>query len=53
MKNKKTKGKGMFALTCILTFIISFLGSAVFKITYKPAWSKKYTVEWSDFIGTV
>ncbi|MFP4977801.1 alpha/beta hydrolase [Paenibacillus sp. CN-4] len=54
MRNKKQKGnkRGMFVIVCILAFIISFAGSAVFKLTYKPSAFKKYTVEWSDAIGT-
>lgn len=52
IKGKK-KGKGMFIFICILVFIISFVGSAIFKMTYKPKWSKKYSVEWNDSIGTV
>ena len=53
MKKEKKKGKGMFIFICILAFIISFAGSALFKITYQPKWAKKYSVDWSDSIGTI
>lgn len=43
----------MFIFICILAFIISFVGSAIFKMTYKPRWTKKYSVDWDDSIGTI
>ena len=43
----------MFIFICILAFIISFVGSAIFKITYQPKWAKKYSVDWNDSIGTI
>lgn len=43
----------MFIFICILVFIISFVGAIVFKITYKPNWSKKYSVDWNESIGTI
>ena len=53
MKKEGKKGRIMFIFVCILAFIISFVGSAIFKMTYKPKWSKKYSVDWNDSIGTV
>lgn len=53
MKKERKKGKTMFVFICILAFIISFVGSAIFKMTYRPKWTKKYSVEWNDSIGTV
>ena len=53
IKKEKKKGKGVFIFICILAFIISFFGSAIFKITYKPKWAKKYTVDWNDSIGKI
>lgn len=41
----------MFVFICILAFIVSFAGSAIFKMTYVSPEMKKYTVEWSDEIG--
>ena len=54
MKNKK-KGKEtvIFVLICICAFIVFFMASAIFKISLKPSWAKKYTIEWNDSIGTV
>ena len=54
MKTKK-KGKrtAMFVFICICCFMISFIASAIFKVSYKPSWTKKYTVEWDDSIGIV
>ena len=51
--SEKKRGKGMFVFICILVFIISFAIGVVTKMTIKPAWSKKYSVEWSDEIGTL
>lgn len=52
MSEEKKKGKGMFIFICILVFSISFtMGIASKRI--KPAWSKKYSVKWSDEIGTL
>ena len=51
-KKEKQKGKrtGMFVLLCIAVFIVSVIGSAIFKMTYTPAAMKKYSVAWSDQI---
>ncbi|MBP3255616.1 MAG: alpha/beta hydrolase [Clostridia bacterium] len=51
--SEKKRGKGMFVFICILVFIISFAIGVVTKMTIKPAWSKKYSIEWSDEIGTL
>lgn len=54
MKNKK-KGKknGMFMLLCILVFVLSFVGSALFKMNYQSSDMRKYSVDWNESIGTV
>lgn len=53
-KNKKKGNKrGMYILLCIITFIVSFAGSAVFKMVHTPSKLKEYTVDWKDEIGTV
>lgn len=51
MSKMKKKGRGMFIFICILVFLVSFTGSAIFKMTYVSPKMKKYTVEWSDKIG--
>lgn len=49
----KTKmGKIGFIFLCILIFLVAFIGSVIFKVRHKPAWAQKYSVEWSDEIGT-
>ena len=53
MKKEGKKGRIMFVFVCILAFIISFVGSAIFKMTYKPKWTKKYSVDWNESIGTI
>ena len=50
---KEKKGKGMFIFICILVFIFSFIIGIVSKTAIKPAWSKKYTVEWTEKNGTL
>lgn len=52
-EEEKKKGKGMFLFICIciLAFIISF-GIGIASKGFKP-WAKKYSVEWSESIGTV
>ena len=50
---KEKKGKGMFIFICILVFIFSFIIGIVSKTAIKSAWSKKYTVKWTDEIGTL
>lgn len=38
---------------CIIVFIIALIVGVATKFVIKPAWSKKYNVEWSDKIGTL
>lgn len=37
----------------ILAFLLSFGAGIVSKTTIKPAWSKEYSVQWSDALGTL
>lgn len=55
MKKDKQRGNktGMFVLLCIVAFIVSFVGSVIFKMTYTSPELKKYSVDWNDAIGTV
>lgn len=45
--------RGRFILLCVLVFVVVFIASAIFKMTYTPEWSKKYTVDWGETIGTI
>ncbi len=53
MSKAKKKGKVMFVFICIIAFIVSFVGSVIFKMTYTSPELKKYTVQWSDEIGKI
>lgn len=52
MKERKGNKRGMFVIVCIGVFLISFVGSALFKMTYKSPELRKYSVEWNDEIGS-
>ncbi len=45
--------RGLFIIVCILVFIVSFIGSALFKVTYTPSWAKNYTVDNFEEVGKV
>lgn len=51
MSKVKKKGRIMFVLVCMIAFVVSFVGSAVFKIFYTPRELRKYKVNWSEEIG--
>ena len=51
MSRVKRKGKVRFILICVIAFVVSFVGSAAFKMVYTPRELRKYTVNWSDEIG--
>lgn len=53
MRSKKKKGRGMFVLICIATFIVAFGIGAISKIAVKPSWTKKYSVQMTNEIGKV
>lgn len=44
---------GKFVGISILVFIVALIIGAITKVAIKPSWSKKYSVEWSDEIGTL
>lgn len=52
MSNEKVKGRGLFIFLCIAVFIVVFGISVGIKLGRQPSWTKEYTVEWSDEIGT-
>lgn len=53
MKSEKERGRGMFVFICILAFIVSFGVGVASKFVIKPSWSKDYSVQWSDDLGTL
>lgn len=53
MSGTKKKGRGLFIFLCIAVFVVVFVISLGIKLIRKPAWSKEYSVEWSDKIGTI
>lgn len=52
MKKRGKKGKIMWGVIYVAAFIISFVGSAIFKITYNP-YDDEFSVDWNNSIGTV
>lgn len=52
-KAKKGRKTGLFILLCIGVFLASFIGSAIFKLAWQDPRMKKYSVTWSEDIGTV
>ena len=52
-KAKKGRKTGLFILLCIGVFLASFIGSVIFKLAWQDPRMKKYTVTWSEDIGTV
>ncbi len=55
MSQQKVKGAktGLFVFLCIIAFIVAFIASIVFKVSYTAPELRKYTVEWNDEVGTV
>lgn len=52
-KSQKKKGRIMWGFIYVFTFLIAFVGSVAFKMTHKAEWSKKFTVDWNDSMGTI
>ena len=52
-EKKKHNKRGLFVLLCIAAFLMSFIGSAIFKMSYTFLELAAYTVDWSEEIGTV
>lgn len=52
IKEKKSNKRGMFVLLCTGVFVVSFVGSAMFKMMYQSSKFKEYSVNWNDEIGT-
>lgn len=55
MKKNKKKGnrRVMFILLSIGVFILSFVGSVLFKMKHTPSSLKKYSVNWNDSVGSI
>ncbi|MCR5600207.1 MAG: hypothetical protein K6G33_05635 [Ruminococcus sp.] len=52
MSEKKSTGRGKWALIYTGAFILSFAASAIFKMTYDPTHGK-YKADWNDSVETV
>ena len=50
---KEKKVRAMSIGLGILIFVLAFIAGAVSKVAIKPAWSKEYSVTWSNAIGTL
>ncbi len=52
-KEKKTKKKGrvMWGFIYVLAFIVTFVGSVIFKMTYNP-YGGEFSVDWNESVGT-
>ena len=53
---KKAKGKKVRAVPVwigVLFFLVAFAAGVASKFAIKPAWTRKYSVKWSDGIGTL
>ncbi|HAB62401.1 MAG TPA: hypothetical protein DCE48_17195 [Lachnospiraceae bacterium] len=53
MKERKGNKRGLFVIVSIGVFLISFVGSVLFKMTYISPELRKYSVEWNDEIGSI
>ena len=54
--SKNRKGKKMRTVPIglgILVFFIAFTAGVISKFAIQPSWAKKYSVQWSDEIGTL
>lgn len=54
MRNKENRGKNkvLWRLIYVLTFIVIFCGSAVFKMSFNSS-QNAYKTEWNDSVGTI
>ena len=56
MKKNNKKGRKVRVVPIglgILVFFISFTAGVISKFALQPSWTKKYSVQWSDEIGTL
>lgn len=52
MSKVKRKGRIMWGFIYVITFIVVFVASAIFKMTYDPSHGA-YKVDWNESVGTV
>lgn len=52
MSKAKRKGRVMWGLIYVLTFIVVFAASAIFKMTYDP-FHGAYKADWDESVGTI
>lgn len=52
IRTKEKKVKAVPIGIGILVFVLAFIGGVVSKFAITPSWAKKYSVQWSDEIGT-
>ena len=53
MSGKRDTGKrGRFVALCVLVFLLALTAGAASKVLIKPGWASRYTVAWSDAVGT-
>ena len=52
MSKVKRKGRIMWGFIYVITFVVVFMASAIFKMTYDPSHGA-YKVDWDESIGTV
>ena len=53
MSSKRTKKRAVPVGLGILVFVLAFGAGALSKMVIKPSWSKQYSVQWSDDLGTL
>lgn len=53
MKAEKKRGQGMFIFICILVFFVSVSIGVYTKMKIGPSWAKKYSLTWSEELGTL
>ena len=53
MRKENKRGRGMLIFICIVVFLISIIIGIVSKLAIQPSWAKKYSVKWSDDVGTL
>ena len=52
MSKVKRKGRIMWGFIYVITFVVVFVASAIFKMTYDPS-HVAYKVDWDESVGTV